>query len=119
MGQSAVEARVISPIAVIVVAVAGIAGYTIPNQDLSAALRLGRFVMVLAAIAAGMFGLIVAATALLWHLCSLESFGTDYMSPLSSGRPGAGAHVLARTPDRFDPFRPEDMAGPDRRRRAP
>lgn len=119
VGQSAVEARVISPIAVIVVAVAGIAGYTIPNQDLSAALRLGRFVMVLAAIAAGMFGLIVAATALLWHLCSLESFGTDYMSPLSSGRPGAGAHVLARTPDRFDPFRPEDMAGPDRRRRAP
>ena len=118
-GQSAVEARVISPIAVIVVAVAGIAGYTIPNQDLSAALRLGRFVMVLAAIAAGMFGLLVAATALLWHLCSLECLGTAYMSPLSSGKPGTGVRVLARAPDRLDTIRPRDIAGADKRRCAP
>ncbi len=119
VGQSAVEARVISPIAVIVVAVAGIAGYTIPNQDLSAALRLGRFVMVLAAIAAGMFGLLAAAAALLWHLCSLECLGVSYMSPLSSGRPGAGTRVLARAPERFDAIRPRDIAGADKRRRAP
>ena len=33
VGQSAVEARVVSPIAIIVVAFAGIAGYTLPSQD--------------------------------------------------------------------------------------
>lgn len=119
VGQSAVEARVISPIAVIVVAVTGIAGFTIPNQDLAATLRLGRFGMVLAAIAAGMFGVIAAATALLWHLCSLESFGVDYMSPLSSGRMREGAGVLTRVPEEKARFRPEDTTGWDKRRRAP
>lgn len=119
VGQSAVEARVISPIAVIVVAVTGIAGFTIPNQDLAATLRLGRFGMVLAAIAAGMFGLLAAATALLWHLCSLESFGTDYMSPLGSGRMADGAGVLTREPETVARFRPADICGPDKRRRAP
>lgn len=119
VGQSAVEARVISPIAVIVVAVTGIAGFTIPNQDLAATLRLGRFGMVLAAIAAGMFGLLAAATALLWHLCSLENFGAAYMEPLSSGRPVAGAGVLTRTPENKARFRPEQLVGADKRRRSP
>lgn len=119
VGQSAVEARVISPIAVIVVALTGIAGFTIPNQDLAAALRLGRFVMVLAAIAAGMFGLLAAATALLWHLCSLESFGVDYMAPLTTGRALDGALVLTRVPEGRDRFRPPQLRGRDQRRRAP
>ncbi len=117
VGQSAVEARVISPIAVIVVALAGIAGYTMPNQDLSAALRLCRFGMVLAAIAAGMFGLVVATTALLWHLCSLESFGRAYMSPLSSGRAGSSARVLLRRPGWKNRLRTPDINGGDLRRR--
>ncbi len=117
VGQSAVEARVISPIAVIVVALAGIAGYTMPNQDLSGALRLGRFALVLAAIAAGMFGLVVATTALLWHLCSLESFGRAYMSPLSSGRAGSSARVMLRRPGWKNQLRTPDINGGDLRRR--
>ena len=117
VGQSAVEARVISPIAVIVVAMTGIAGYTMPNQDLSGALRLSRFVLVLAAIAAGMFGVMVAAAALIWHLCSLESFGRAYLSPLSSGRPGSGRRSLLRVPGWKNKFRPADIHGGDGRRR--
>ncbi|MDE6107844.1 MAG: spore germination protein, partial [Oscillospiraceae bacterium] len=45
VGSAAVEARLISPAVLVVVAIAGIAGYTMPSQDLSAALRLGRFLM--------------------------------------------------------------------------
>ena len=118
VGQSAVEARVISPIAVIVVALAGIAGYTMPNQDLSAALRLGRLTLVIAAILGGMFGLVAAAVAILWHLCSLESFGRAYLSPLSSGRPGSAARVLLRRPGWKDQLRAQDINGGDRRRRS-
>lgn len=79
VGQSAVEAKVISPIAVIVVALAGIAGYTMPSQDLAAAVRLCRFAMALAAAAAGMFGIASACALILWHLCSIESFGRAYI----------------------------------------
>lgn len=117
VGQSAVEARVISPIAVIVVAVAGIAGYTVPNQDLAAALRLARFALVLAAVGAGMFGIAVGCALLLWHLCSLESFGAAYISPLATGRRGSAAKVLTRPPE--TELRPEDINGGDLRRRAP
>ena len=71
VGQSAVEAKVVSPIAVIVVAVAGIAGYTMPSQDMGTALRIFRFLLVIAATLAGMFGIIVGAALLIWHLCTI------------------------------------------------
>ena len=88
VGQSAVEASVVSPVVVVVIALAGIAGYTMPNQDMGSALRLCRFLLVLAAIALGMFGVATASAILTWHLAGLESFGVPYMSPFagSEGR---------------------------------
>ena len=58
VGQSAVEAKVISPVVVIVVAIAGITGYTMPNQDMAAALRLCRFGMVILSVGLGLFGMV-------------------------------------------------------------
>ena len=85
VGQSAVEAQVVSPIAVIVVALSGIAGYTLPNQQLGAALRLWRFVLVLCAVAMGMFGLMAGGIVLLWRLCAMEFAGVSYLYPLTDG----------------------------------
>ena len=87
VGQSAVEARIVSPIAIIVVAFAGIAGYTLPSQDLGAAVRLARLGLVLAAIAAGFFGIGAALCLLLLHLAQIDSLGLNYTAPLSDGRP--------------------------------
>ena len=88
VGQSAVDARVLSPIVIIVVAVAGIAGYTVPSQELSSALRLWRFLLVLAALALGVFGIMAALCILLWRLCDTESFSVSYLYPLcDSDRP--------------------------------
>ena len=85
VGQSAVEARVVSPVAVIVVATAGICGFTQPSQDLSAALRLIRLITVLLAIALGMYGIMLGAALFIWHLCTLESCSISYTAPLSDG----------------------------------
>ena len=63
VGQSAVEAKVVSPIAVIVVALAGICGYVMPSRDLGSAVRLCRLVFVLAAVLLGLYGLIGGAGA--------------------------------------------------------
>lgn len=115
VGQSAVEARVISPIVVIVVAFAGIAGYTMPNQDLSAAVRVSRFGLTVAAIAAGMFGVAAGITLLIWHLCSLEGFGVAYMSPMSQGRNSSWKTAL-RIPLRHNKLRDPELNPPDRRR---
>ena len=87
VGQAAVEAKLVSPIAIIVVAVSGIACYTLPSQDLGFALRLGRLALLLGAIFAGLYGLGLVGCLLLLHLAELESFGTPYLSPAPSARP--------------------------------
>ncbi len=111
VGQSAVEAKVISPIAVIVVALAGIAGYTMPSQDLSMALRLCRFLLAAAGALAGMFGIVAGCGLLLWHLCSLESFGRAYVPAGGEGR-----SPLLRRPPWRDVARDPSLSGNLRRR---
>lgn len=116
VGQSAVEAKVISPIAVIVVATAGIAGYTIPNQDLAQALRMTRFALVLTAIFAGLFGIVAGCILLVWHLCSLDSFGQAYIDLASERDDGSLLRALTQPPIRRQKLRDEKLRTPDRRR---
>ena len=118
VGQSAVEARVVSPIAIIVVAFAGIAGYTLPSQDLGAAVRLLRFGLVLAAIAGGFFGVGAALCLVLLHLAGMDSFGLNYTAPLSDGRPLGLARLLLRVPKRENRFRDPALHPKDGRRQA-
>lgn len=115
VGQSAVEAKVISPITVIVVALAGIAGYTMPSQDVGTALRICRFLLAIAAALAGMLGIVAGLTLLLWHLCSLESFGRPYVSPLLTG--GGAQAAFIRRPPWKDTLRDPALGGADIRRR--
>lgn len=82
VGQSAVEAKVLSPIVIIVVAMAGIGGYTQPSQELGAAIRVWRFLLVLCAIALGMYGIMAGLMLLLWRLADMECLSTAFLSPL-------------------------------------
>lgn len=81
VGQAAVQAKLISPAVVIVVAVTGITGFTMPNQDYANALRILRFIFVISASIAGLYGVSLAFVALLYHINSLETFGVPYLSP--------------------------------------
>ena len=83
VGQSAVEAKVLSPIVIIVVAMAGIAGYTQPSQELGTAVRLWRFILVGCAALLGLFGVMAGLMVLLRRLCAMENLGVGYLS-----RPG-------------------------------
>ena len=118
VGQAAVEAKVVSPISIIVVATSGIACYTLPSQDLAAAVRLVRLGLLLGAILAGLFGVGLVAWLVLLHLADLESFGVAYTAPLSSGRPGALARLLLRRPKLRDRWRDPLLRTPDKRRQA-
>lgn len=79
VGSAAVEARIVSPAVLIAVALAGIAGYTMPNQDLGGALRLWRFGLTILASVSGLFGLVLGCAVLVRHLAGLESFGQPYL----------------------------------------
>ena len=116
VGQAAVEAKVVSPIAIIVVAISGIACYTLPSQDLAFAVRLTRLSLLLGAIAGGLFGVGAGCCLLLLHLGDLDSFGLNYTAPLSDGRPLGLMRLLLRPPKSWDKFRDPLLRTPDRRR---
>ena len=81
VGQAAVAANIISPVVVIVVALTGIAGFTVPNTDLALAIRVIRFTMGILASLAGFYGLAVGVIFVVVHLSSLESYGIAYLAP--------------------------------------
>lgn len=116
VGEAAVAARVVSPIAIIVVAISGIACYTLPSQDMGSAIRLARFVLVLAATVAGLFGIGVFLCLLLLHLAGIDSFGINYTAPLSDSRPGGLLRMLFKPPKPSDKFRDPLLNTPDKRR---
>lgn len=84
VGQSAVEAGIVSTMVVIVVALTAIASFAIPNEAFASVFRLLKFVTIITSALYGILGFILAMLMLVFHLASLESFGVPYMSPVVS-----------------------------------
>ena len=80
VGSAAVEAGIISPMALIAVSVAGICGFVLPNRDLANAVRLWRFGIGVLAAVGGMYGVAGGGLILLIHLLGLKSLGLPYLA---------------------------------------
>lgn len=83
IGQAAVEASIVSAAMVIVVAITAISSFVIPAYAMSIPLRIIRFGFMALAASFGAFGLTLGIIVLVVHLCSLQSFGVPYMSPVA------------------------------------
>ena len=81
VGSAAVEAGIISPMALIAVSIAGICGFVLPNRDLANAVRIWRFGIAVLSCIGGLYGTLAGALILLIHLSSLKSLGISYLSP--------------------------------------
>lgn len=86
IGQAAVEAGLVSPLVVIVVALTAICGFAVPNVALGSAYRLVKYLIILLSAAMGVYGWITGILLLFVHLCSLDSFGVPYMYPFTSAK---------------------------------
>jgi len=116
VGQAAVSANVISPVVVIIIALAGIAGFTVPNQDLSIALRISRFGLAILASFAGFYGLMIGFLFIVTHLCSLDNCGLAYMSPFVETIKADLQDTLLRYPVEDFKYRPEGVAPQNKRK---
>lgn len=96
IGEAAVQAKLASPIAIVIVAVSGIAGYNLPSQELANTVRALRLALVIPAALAGLLGLSAATAGLIWHLATLESLGVAYLYPFADGDGGLRRTMLFR-----------------------
>ena len=86
VGQSAVDAKVVSPVAIIVVALAGL------------------------------FGILALLGLVIWYLCTIESDGVAYMAPFVDSERPTIFRTLLRRPQPDEKFRPPEYGSPNRRR---
>ncbi|MEW9673774.1 spore germination protein [Ammoniphilus sp. 3BR4] len=98
IGQAAVEAGIVSPGMVIVVALTGIASFTIPSHSLAFSIRVLRFGMLVLAGFMGLYGILLGLLALLIHVTSLRSFGIPYLTSLAPFKIQDIKDVLWRAP---------------------
>lgn len=81
IGQAAVDANIVSPIVVIVVALTALCSFAVPNEEFATAFRILKFIFVFLCGSLGFFGFLVGLLAVLIHLSHLESFGIPYLAP--------------------------------------
>jgi len=98
IGQAAVEAGIVSPAMVIVVALTAIASFSIPAYSLGFAIRLLRFGFLLIAAILGFYGMLLGLLALMIHLSSLRSFGVPYLTPIAPFKIQDMKDVILRAP---------------------
>jgi spore germination protein KA len=83
IGDAAVQASMVSPTTVIVVALTGIASFGIPSYSFALAIRILRFPMIIFASTLGLFGILLGLLVMQAHLVSLRSFGVPYFAPVA------------------------------------
>lgn len=87
LGQAAVNANLVHPLMIIVVAVASLGNYALPDQSLTMAFRIGQLVFLFAAWLGGVYGMMLALCVAVLRVCGMRSFGSPFAAPVSPVRP--------------------------------
>ncbi|MBP2635931.1 MAG: gerAA 1 [Firmicutes bacterium] len=112
LGQAAVTANIVSPIVVIIIALAGLASFAIPDFQMALAFRAIRFLFLLLAAGLGLVGVASGLLLLVLLLCSMKSFGVPYMVPIAP-RVESNLDVIVRGPVFHQEKRPDGLNAQD------
>lgn len=118
VGQAAVDAGIVSPILVIVVAVTAISSFATPMYSAGIAMRLLRFPIMFTAAMFGLYGVIMAFLFLVIHMFKLKSFGIPYVGMAAPPSIKEWKDYLIRAPIQFMRERPGLLQTKDRKRKS-
>lgn len=79
VGTAAVDANLVSPIVVIVIALTALCSFTIPSEELATAFRILKFAFIIICAWLGFYGYLLMLLAVLLHMAGLQSFATGYL----------------------------------------
>lgn len=85
LGETAVNAGLVSPPAVMIVALTGVLLYTVPDQQ--AQLSVLRLIFTLVGGTLGLYGMVVFGIFLVGYLCNFDSYSTPYLAPFAPNIP--------------------------------
>lgn len=113
LGQAAVQANIVSPFLVILVAITGLASFAIPDYSLSFAMRIYSFMYIILGVSLGFFGIAIGIFSQMALTANLKSFGVPYLAPVGP-RTAGGVDVVYRMPlfsheKRPDYINPQDI----------
>lgn len=83
LGDAAVQAGIISPIMIIVVAISAISGLAFTSIELTSAIRFWRILFMILAAGFGIYGIFLGFILLVTKLSSITSFGVSYLAPFA------------------------------------
>jgi hypothetical protein len=83
IGEAAVNANLVSPVTVVIVAVTAISSFTAPVYLLGITYRILRFFLLVCGSVLGLYGLLLGLFLIHAHAARLVSFGVPYLAPLS------------------------------------
>jgi spore germination protein KA len=113
LGQAAVEANIISPIVIIIVALGGLSSFSISDISFNFAIRVSRFAFILAASVFGIYGMSLLFVMGLTYMLSIKSFGVPYLAPMTPKYKSSQDTIFRRLlkNERFRPgyLKPKDL----------
>ena len=83
LGQAAVEAGLISPIMIIIIAISSVASLLFNDNDMVNAIRIWKLLFLLLSAFVGLYGVFIATILFITKLCSMQSYGFDYTAPIA------------------------------------
>ena len=116
LGQAAVEANIVSPILIIVVAISGLGAFATPTVALSRSLSLLRFCYILFGAVGGFLGITCAVLINLALMASADTYSVPFLSPLTPKNHDTAAGAIFIKPIWKKERRPEALKTQDARR---
>jgi len=107
IGQAAVQAGIVSPLIIIIVALTALTSFVIPIYTFTLSNRMIRFPLILIAGALGLYGIFMGWIFLLIHLASIECFGVRYLSDFSPYSLNSLKDTFIKVPQSLMKKRPE------------
>ncbi|SET42278.1 spore germination protein [Natronincola peptidivorans] len=98
IGQAVVQAGLVSPIVVIIVALTAITSFVLPNYTFSLTNRFLRLYFIVGGAVWGLYGIVTFWIIVVIHLASIDSFSVRYLADFSPYRLGNLKDTLFKAP---------------------